>query len=75
MRTVWTAPTVRSKVIASMCVNLLLDPFATAITQLPAWDFSPARGDDPCVTGGDIVQSTLDDAAAMPKYVFTCKHF
>ena len=27
--------------------KLLLDPYATAITQLPRWDFDPARGDDP----------------------------
>ena len=45
--------------------KLLLDPFATAITQLPHWDFSPARGDDPSAPGGETVPSTVDDAAAM----------
>ena len=27
--------------------KLLLDPFATAISRLPTWDFGPARGYDP----------------------------
>ena len=55
--------------------KLLLDPFATAITQLPNWDFDPAGGDDPAAPGGDTVPSTIDDAAAMPKCVFTRDHF
>jgi isoamylase len=55
--------------------KLLLDPYATAITQLPHWDFGPARGDDPLAPEGELVQSTLDDAAAMPKCVFMCEQF
>jgi isoamylase len=55
--------------------KLLLDPFATAITQLPHWDFGPACGDDPVAPDGEMVRSTLDDASSMPKCVFTCEHF
>ena len=55
--------------------KLLLDPFATAITQLSHWDFGPARGDDSMTPDGPMVQSRLDDAAAMPKCVFMCEHF
>ena len=55
--------------------NLLLDPFATAITNLPAWEFGPARGYDPSVPEGDPVCSKVDDAGAMPKCVFSQEHF
>ena len=51
--------------------KLLLDPFATAITRLPIWDFGPARGYDPSVPGGDSACSVVDNAGAMPKCVFT----
>jgi isoamylase len=54
--------------------KLLLDPFATAITQLPHWDFGPARGEEASADGA-MVRSTLDDAGAMPKCVFTREHF
>jgi len=53
--------------------KLLLDPFATAITPLPDWDFGLARGYDPSAT--EEYRSKLDDAAAMPKCVFTHEHF
>ena len=55
--------------------KLLLDPFATAITRAAAWDFGQARGYDPSVPDGDSVCSTVDDAGAMPKCVFTQEHF
>jgi len=55
--------------------KLLLDPFATAITQVPDWDFSAARGDDPASPSGETGLSTLDNAAAAPKCVFTREHF
>ena len=55
--------------------KLLLDPFATAISRLPTWDFGPARGYDPSVPDGDSVCSMVDDAGAMPKCVFTQEHF
>ena len=55
--------------------KLLIDPYATAITPLTDWDFGPARGDEPSGTDGGMVQSTRDDAAAMPKSVFTHEHF
>ncbi|WHZ14385.1 MAG: limit dextrin alpha-1,6-maltotetraose-hydrolase [Nitrospira sp.] len=55
--------------------KLLLDPFATAISPLLDWDFGPARGDDPSAPEGDMVCSTVDDAGAMPKCLFTQEHF
>ena len=55
--------------------KLLLDPFATAISPLPDWDFGPARGYDPSAPEQDLVCSKVDDAGAMPKCVFTHEHF
>jgi glycogen operon protein len=55
--------------------KLLLDPFATAISRLPTWEFAPARGYDPSVPDGDSVCSPVDNAGAMPKCVFTQEHF
>lgn len=55
--------------------KLLLDPFATAISRLPTWEFGPARGYDPSVPDGDSVCSKVDNAGAMPKCVFTQEHF
>lgn len=55
--------------------KLLLDPFATAISHVRNWDFGPAHGYDPSATGRDLVRSSVDDAGAMPKCVFTHEHF
>jgi pullulanase/glycogen debranching enzyme len=55
--------------------RLLLDPFATAISPLPDWDFGPARGYDLSGPDGDSVCSRGDDAGFMPKCVFTQEHF
>lgn len=55
--------------------KLLLDPFATAISPLPDWNFGPARGYDPSAPEQDLVCSKVDDAGAMPKCVFTHEHF
>ena len=55
--------------------KLLLDPFATAISPLPDWDFAPARGYDPSAQEHDLICSKVDDAGAMPKCVFTHEHF
>jgi glycogen operon protein len=55
--------------------KLLLDPFAKAISPLPDWDFSPARGYDPSAPEPDLVCSKVDDTGAMPKCVFTNEHF
>jgi len=55
--------------------KLLLDPCATAISPLPDWDFGPARGYDLAAPDHDLVCSKIDDAAAMPKCVFTRSHF
>jgi isoamylase len=55
--------------------KLLLDPFATAISRLPSWEFAPARGYAPSVPDGDSGSSRIDNAGAMPKCVFTQEHF
>lgn len=55
--------------------KLLLDPFATAISPLLDWDFGPARGEDHSASERDMVCSTVDDAGAMPKCLFTQEHF
>jgi glycogen operon protein len=50
--------------------KLLLDPFATAISQLPHWDFTAAQGYDPSSPEKDLTPSKLDNAGTMPKCVF-----
>ena len=55
--------------------KLLLDPFTTAISRLPTWEFGPARGYDSSAPEGDVVCSTIDNAGAMPKCLFTQEHF
>jgi isoamylase len=55
--------------------KLLIDPFATAISPLPDWDFGAARGYDLSSPERDLVCSKVDDAGAMPKCVFTHEHF
>jgi len=55
--------------------KLLLDPFATAITGHPHWDFGPARGYDPAAPDPDRMPSPVDDAGAMPKCVFIHEPF
>ena len=55
--------------------KLLLDPFATAISQSSDWDFGPARGYDQSSPERDLVFSKVDDAGAMPKCVFTHEYF
>jgi glycogen operon protein len=50
--------------------KLLLDPFATAISHLPPWDFASALGYDPSSPGKDLTPSKLDNAMTMPKCVF-----
>ncbi len=55
--------------------KLLLDPFATAISILPDWDFDAARGYDTLELEQNLVCSKVNDAGAMPKCVFTHEHF
>jgi len=55
--------------------KLLLDPYAQAIADLPAWDFGPARGDDPLAAGPEARPSPVDDTGSMPKCVFARAHF
>jgi isoamylase len=50
--------------------RLLLDPFATAISQLPPWDFASACGYDPLDPTQDLSFSQEDNAGSMPKCVF-----
>ena len=55
--------------------RLLLDPYATSITQLDGWDFGPARGYDITSAERDLSYAVLDDAAVTPKCVFTDNGF
>jgi glycogen operon protein len=50
--------------------KLLLDPFATAISQPPSWNFAAALGYDPSSPEKDLTPSKLDNAGTMPKCVF-----
>jgi len=52
--------------------KLLLDSRATAITDLPRWNFDAARGYDPEALASP---SPLDNAAQTPKCVFTRMQF
>ena len=55
--------------------RLLLDPFAAAISQLPPWDFASARGYDASAPEQDLVISTQDNCASMPKCVYINEPF
>ena len=55
--------------------RLLLDPFATAISGSPAWDFALARGYDPSAPDQDLSPSKLDNAGSMPKCVWINEPF
>ena len=45
------------------------------VTAIANWEFGPARGFQSCKPMADLSFSPLDDAAAMPKCVFTHEHF
>ena len=56
--------------------KLLLDPFATAISRVPALGFRCRRADTiPSAPETDSSCSTVDNAGAMPKCVFTHDDF
>jgi isoamylase len=55
--------------------KLLLDPYARAVTGIADWDFSSAFGYDSSSALIDLSISTVDDAGAMPKSIFTNDHF
>ena len=55
--------------------RLLLDPFATAISRPPPWDFASARGYDPSSPEQDLALSKLDNSRSMPKCVFVNEPF
>jgi len=46
-----------------------------AISRLDNWDFGNTLGYDPSAPDRDLVRSEVDDAAAMPKCIFTHEHF
>jgi len=50
--------------------RLLLDPFATAVSRVPPWDFASARGYDAAAAEKDLAFSKLDNSGSMPKSVF-----
>ena len=50
--------------------RLLLDPLATAISRLPAWDYASARGYDPTAPEQDLALSRVDNSRSMPKCIF-----
>jgi isoamylase len=55
--------------------RLLFDPFATAISRMPLWDFTSALGYDASAPKRDLVISTLDNSRSMPKCVFVNEPF
>ena len=55
--------------------RLLLDPFATAISRLPPWDFELARGYDSSVSNPDLTASPRDNSASTPKCIFMNEAF
>ncbi len=55
--------------------RLLLDPFATAISQLSNWDFASALGYDPSAPEKDLILSKSDNSGSMPKCVFVNEPF
>ena len=55
--------------------KLLLDPRATAITDVPAWNFDAARGYEVDPVNSGSRPSAADNSVSMPKCVFTRLHF
>ena len=55
--------------------KLLLDPRATAITEVPPWNFDAARGYAPEEVNGSSHPSSLDNGPLTPKCVFTRMQF
>jgi glycogen operon protein len=55
--------------------RLLLDPFATALTRLPPWNFDMAREYEPTSNEPDPVASSRDNAASMPKCIVSAAAF
>jgi glycogen operon protein len=55
--------------------RLLLDPFATAISRTPPWDFASALGYDPSAPDPDLAPSQQDNSRSMPKCVFVNEPF
>jgi isoamylase len=55
--------------------KLLLDPRATAITEVPQWNFDAAQGYAPDSVHSGSRPSQIDNAASTPKCVFTRLQF
>jgi glycogen operon protein len=49
--------------------RLLLDPFATAISRVPPWNFAAARGYDSSAPEPDLAPSKQDNSGSTPKCV------
>ncbi len=75
MLTAWMALTNPSKGHRFNFNRLLLDPFATAISRLPPWDFASARGYDPGRRRKTWLFRPLDNSGSMPKCVFVNEPF
>lgn len=55
--------------------RLLVDPFATAISLDPPWNFSLAIGYDSSALEKDLIPSTVDNAGTTPKCVYVSLPF
>jgi glycogen operon protein len=55
--------------------KLLLDPYARVIAGVEDWDFLAARGYDSSSSLADLSFSSVDNAGAAPKCIFTHDHF
>jgi isoamylase len=55
--------------------RLLLDPFATAVSSAPPWNFTAARGYDTDAAAQDLARSANDNAMSMPKCIVLNESF
>jgi glycogen operon protein len=55
--------------------RLLIDPFATAISQVPNWDYVSAFGYDVASDRKDLVPSKQDNSKSVPKCIFLNEPF
>ncbi len=55
--------------------KLLLDPYATALSGSPRWDFLKAKGYDVNSSLGPLSFSTTDDAHSVPRCIITGNRF
>jgi len=55
--------------------KLVLDPYATALSRYPAWDFLKAKGYDVTSPLGALSLSTTDDGDSVPRCIVTGNRF